>query len=73
VADFKLKIQAHKQRKKQLRKRFSIGRFKDDKNIQELFKLELTNRFQILTDMERVENETTEKMEDDSNHFLRGK
>ena len=34
---------------------------KDDKKIQELFKLELTNRFQILTDMERVENETIEE------------
>jgi len=30
----------------------------EDKKIQEHFKLELTNRFQILTDMERVENET---------------
>jgi hemerythrin superfamily protein len=57
VANFKLKIQAHKQRTKQLRKRYNISRLKDDKKIQELFKLELTNRFQILTDMERVENE----------------
>jgi hypothetical protein len=54
-------IQAHKQRTKQLRKRYDISRFKDDKKIQELFKLELTNRFQILTDIERVENETIEE------------
>jgi hypothetical protein len=62
VANFKLKIQAHKQRTKQLRKRYDISRLKDDKKIQELFKLELTNRFQILTDMERVENETIEEI-----------
>ena len=34
---------------------------KDDKKIQELFKIELKNRFQLLTDMEKVENETTEE------------
>jgi len=33
----------------------------EDKEIQKYFKLELTNRFQILTDMEGVENETIEK------------
>ena len=43
VANFKLKIQAHKQRTKQLRKRYDISRMKDDKKIQELFKLELTD------------------------------
>ena len=61
MANFKLKIQAHKQRTKQLRKRYDINKFKDDKKIQELFKLELTNRFQILTDMESVENKTIEE------------
>ena len=61
VSNFKLKIQAHKQRTKQLRKRYDISRLKDDKKIQELFKLELRNRFQILTDMERVENETIDE------------
>ena len=60
MANFKLKIQAHKQRTKQLRKRYDISRL-NDKKIQELFKLELTNRFQILSDMESVENETIEE------------
>jgi hypothetical protein len=31
VANFKLKIQAHKQRTKQLRKRYDISRLKDEK------------------------------------------
>ena len=61
VANFKLKIQAHKQRTKQLRKRYDISRLKAEKKMQELFKLELTNRFQILTDTEWVENETIEE------------
>jgi hypothetical protein len=61
VENFKLKIQAYKQRTKQLRKRYDTSRLKDNKKIQELFKLELTNRFQILTDMERMENETIEE------------
>ena len=43
MANFKLKIQAHKQRTKQLRKRYAISRLKDDTKIQELFKLELTD------------------------------
>ena len=34
----------------------------DDKKIQELFKLELTNKFQVLTDMGRMENETVEEI-----------
>ena len=58
MANFKLKIQAHKQRTKQLRKRYDIRRLEEEKKTQELFKLELANRFHILTDMERVENET---------------
>jgi len=60
VANFKLKIQTHKQRTKQLRIKYGISRLKNDKKIQELLKLELTNRFQILTDMERVGHETIE-------------
>jgi hypothetical protein len=61
VANFKLKIEAHKQRTKQIRKRYDISRLKDEKKIHELFKRELTNRFQVLTDMKRVENETMEE------------
>ena len=34
---------------------------KDDKKIQELFKVHLKNRFQLLTDMEKMENETIEE------------
>jgi hypothetical protein len=34
---------------------------KEDRKIQELFKIGLKNRFQVLTDMEKVENETIEK------------
>jgi hypothetical protein len=61
VANFKLKIRADKQRKKQPSKRYDISRLKDDKKFQGLFKLELTNRFKVLTDMERVDNETVEE------------
>ena len=34
---------------------------KDDKKVQELFKIELKNRFQIQTDMENIENKTAEE------------
>ena len=61
VANFKLKIQVHKQRTKQLRKRYGIRGLEEEKKTRELFKLELANRFQLLTDMERVENETPEE------------
>ena len=56
-----MKIQAHKRRTKQLRKRYDIRRLEEEMKTQELFKLELANRFQTLTDMERVENETIEE------------
>jgi hypothetical protein len=58
VAKLKLKIQAYKQRAQYPRKKYDISRLEEDKKIQEYFKLELTNRFQVLTDMERAENET---------------
>jgi hypothetical protein len=61
VAKFKMKIQAYKQRARQLEKRYDTSKLKDDKKIQELFKIELKNRFQLLTDMEKVENETIEE------------
>jgi len=61
VANFKLKIQAHKQRTKQLRKCYDIRRLEEEKKTRELFKLELANRFQILTDMESLGNETIEE------------
>ena len=53
-----MKIQAYKQRAQHPRKRYDISRLEEDKTTQEYFKLELTNRFQVLTDMERAENET---------------
>ena len=56
-----MKIQAYKQRARQLEKRYDTSKLKDDKKIQELFKTELKNRFQLLTDMEKVENETIEE------------
>jgi len=34
---------------------------KDDKKIQELFKIKMKNRFQLLTGTEKVENETIEE------------
>jgi hypothetical protein len=34
---------------------------RDDANVRESFKIELKNRFQALTDMENVENETIEE------------
>ena len=37
------------------------SKLKDDKKIQELFEIELKNRFQLLTDMEKAENETIEE------------
>ena len=61
MAKFKLKVQAYKRRTQHPRKRYDVSRLEEDKKIQEQFKLELTNRFQILTDMEGVENETIEK------------
>ena len=61
VAKFKMKIQAYSQRTRQLRKRYDISKLKDDKKVRELFKIELKNRFQILTDMENIENETVEE------------
>jgi hypothetical protein len=61
VAKFRMKIQANKQRERQLRKRYDTSKLKDDKKVQELFKIELKNRFQLLTDMENVENETIEE------------
>ena len=60
MAKFKLKVQAYKRRTQHPRKRYDVSRLEEDKKIQEQFKLELTNRFQILTDMEGVENETIE-------------
>ena len=56
-----VKIQAYKRRTQHPRKKYDISRLEEDKEIQEHFKLELTNRLQILTDMERVENETIEE------------
>ena len=35
-----------------------MSKLKDDKKVQELFKIELKNRFKILTD---IENETVEE------------
>jgi hypothetical protein len=61
MAKLKLKIRAYKQRAQQPRKRYDISRLEEDKKIQEYFKLQLTNRFQVLTDMERAENETIEE------------
>jgi hypothetical protein len=61
MAKLKLKIQASKQRAQHPRKRYNISRLEEDKTTQEYFKLELTNRFQVLTDMERAENETIEE------------
>jgi hypothetical protein len=34
---------------------------KGDENVQEAFKIKLKNRFQALTDMENMENETIEE------------
>jgi hypothetical protein len=61
MAKLKLKIQAYKRRARHPRKRYDIGRLEEDKKVQEHFKLELTNRFQVLPDMERMENETIEE------------
>ena len=61
VTKFKMKIQAYSQRTRQLRKRYDISKLKDDKKARELFKIELKNRFHILTDMENIENETVEE------------
>ena len=61
VAKFKIKIQAYKSRTEQLRKRHDVSNMKDDVNVWESFKKELKNRFQTLTDMENVENETIEE------------
>jgi hypothetical protein len=61
VAKFKMKIQAYNRRTGKLRKRYDIGKLKDDENVRESFKIELKNRFQALTDMEDVENETVEE------------
>ena len=61
VAKIKLKIQAYKRRAQHPSKRYDISRLEEDETVQEHFKLELANRFQLLTDMERVENETIEE------------
>ena len=61
VGKFKMKIQAYNQRTRQLRKRYDISKLKDNKKVRELFKIELKNRFQILTDMENIESETVEE------------
>jgi stage III sporulation protein SpoIIIAA len=61
VEKFKMKIQAYKQRARQLGKQYDTRKLKDDKKIQELFKIELKNRFKLLTDMEKVENENIEE------------
>ena len=61
VAKFKMKIQAYSQRTRQLRKRYDISKLKEDMKARELFKIELKNRFQILTDMENIENETAKE------------
>ena len=56
-----MKIQAYNQRTRQLRKRYDISKLKDNKKVRELFKIELKNRFKILTDMENIESETVEE------------
>jgi len=61
VAKFRMEIQAYKQRARQLGKRYDTSKLKHDKKIQELVKIELKNRFQILTDMGKVENESIEE------------
>ena len=61
VAKFKMKIRAYSQRTRQLRKRYDISKLKDDKKVPKIFKIELKNRLQILTDMENAENETVEE------------
>ena len=61
VAKFKMKIQAHKRRTEQLSKWYDVSKLKDDSNVRESFKVELKNRFQVLTDMENVENETIQE------------
>jgi hypothetical protein len=61
VAKFRMKIRAYKQRARQLGKRCVTSKLKDDKKTQELFNIELKNRFQLLTDMEKMENETLEE------------
>jgi len=38
-----------------------VSKLKDDSNVQESCKIELKNRFQVLTDMENVESETIEE------------
>jgi hypothetical protein len=61
VEKFKMKIQAYKHTARQLRKRYDTSNLKDDKKVQELFKTELKNRFQLLTDMENMETETVKE------------
>ena len=61
VAKFKVKIQAYSQRTRQLRKRYDISKLKEDMKARELFKIELKNRFQILTDMVNIENKSVEE------------
>ena len=61
VAKFKMKIQANSQRTRQLRKRYDISKLKEDMKARELFKIELKNRFQILTDMVNIENKSVEE------------
>jgi hypothetical protein len=61
VAKFKMKIQAYNRRTGQLRKRYDISILEDSENVWESFKIELKNRFQVLTDMENMENETIEE------------
>ena len=39
----------------------NISKLKDDKKVPKIFKIELKNRLQILTDMENAENETVEE------------
>ena len=39
VAEFRMKIPAYKLRARQLEKRYDTGKLKDDKKIQELFKI----------------------------------
>ena len=61
VAKFKMKIQPYKRRTEHLRKQYDVSKLKDDENVRESFKIELKNRFQALTAMENMENETIDE------------
>jgi len=56
-----MKIQAYERRTEQLGKWYAVSKLKDDSPVRESFKVELKNRFQVLTDMKNVENETIEE------------